>query len=257
MLILIAIGAHAFPCALLLRPRKRSPASISPSEGKHSTTAHDNMGLELEESHPQTLDIHTSTTSLHLFDNPKYLTKNDKNQGIRNHGNDNPPGSPVLELFKSMSFITLLFGCFCAGVGFFVTIAHLFARAVHAGISRNDSAFLMTCVGIGSLVGRGGHGVLIDRGLVRRDVVFIASFLLCALANFLNPLMDSFPTLSVFAVVFGVSNGVVSTLMFALIRLQVTAVQAPLALAFGTLVFAVSGMVGGVLAGRKISDRCF
>ncbi len=204
-----------------------------------------------------TRNICTSTSSLHLFDFPaeedrtsEHTKKSDVSSGDENITfRSKLSKSALFSLFKSPSFITLLSGCMCGGIGFFVTLTHIVARGVHAGISRNDAAVLMTGLGIGGLVGRAGHGILIDKHLVERDVVFMGSFIISALVNYLNPLLDTFPTLCVYTVVLGVSNGTVSSLMFAMIRLQVTPDQAPLALAFGTFVFAASGMAGGVLAG--------
>ncbi|XP_072024649.1 monocarboxylate transporter 13-like [Amphiura filiformis] len=277
MLILTALGAHAFPCAVLLRPRSKPRTSnrknvikVVSGETKirHEDT-YDNVEVCVDDVILQTRDITTSTTSLNQFDPPAKRNKSGADYSYATKGtngsatkytdgsvcNNNVTfgrklsNSPFFSLFKSLSFITLLCGCMCGGVAFFVTVAHLVARAWHAGIAKNDAAVLMTGLGVGSLAGRTGHGILIDKNLIQRDIMFIGAFVISAVINFLNPLLDTFSTLCVFAVIFGVSNGTVSSLMFAMIRLQVTDEQAPLALAFGTLVFAVSGMAGGVLAG--------
>lgn len=107
----------------------------------------------------------------------------------------------------------------------------------------------MSLIGVGSFVGRVGHGIVIDRGWMNREVLFTASFGITGLLSFINPFLDTFATLSVFSCLFGVFHGAANSLVFAMMRLQVAPSEGAAALSFGVLVLATANTIGGVLAG--------
>ncbi|XP_072021729.1 monocarboxylate transporter 2-like [Amphiura filiformis] len=100
-----------------------------------------------------------------------------------------------------------------------------------------------------SFVGRAGHGFVIDRKWVGRQTMFTISFGVTGVLSFMNPPMDTFRLLCAYSVLFGFNHGIANSLMFAMMKLQVSNNEAAAALSFGTLVFYVANTIGGVSAG--------
>ena len=232
----------------------------------------------MAELQPKTKEIYTSTTSLHMFDDmwspskrpsvlqqegskethqsntrTRYTLLSQLSTHIVNFGSFLKETYGVSALGKSVLYLVTLACSVTGGLGWFVTNGHLVARAVSAGISQNNAAFLITILGIGSFIGRAGHGVIIDKGWVNRQVMFTVAFGATGILSLLNPLLDTFVLLGVFAGLFGIFHGIANSLVFAMIKLQVARTEAAAALSFGTLVLACSNTAGGVVAGKSIT----
>ncbi|XP_072024647.1 monocarboxylate transporter 13-like isoform X1 [Amphiura filiformis] len=271
MLIQSAMISHMFVTASLLKPR------ISPKRAETLQTRpsfvhyHEETKTNINELNPDTKEIWTSTTSLHMFDNILISSKS-TTVLFREESTDKPVNTRwnllsnirsyisrfvsfvkvtygLSALFKSPLYMGTVTATLAGGIGWFVTSIHLVARAVNAGISQNDAALLITLIGMGSFVGRAGHGFVIDRKWVGRQTMFTVSFGVTGVLSFMNPLMDTFQLLCVYSVLFGFNHGIANSLVFAMMKLQVSNNEAAAALSFGTLVFAVANTIGGVLAG--------
>ena len=267
--------SHMFVCSALLRPR-RTPKASRPREPSQCFYISD---VNMAELQPKTKEIYTSTTSLHMFDDmwspskrpsvlqqegskethqnantwTRYTLLSQLSTHIVNFGSFLKETYGVSALGKSVLYLVTLACSVTGGLGWFVTNGHLVARAVSAGISQNNAAFLITILGIGSFIGRAGHGVIIDKGWVSRQVMFTVAFGATGILSLLNPLLDTFVLLGVFAGLFGIFHGIANSLVFAMIKLQVARTEAAAALSFGTLVLACSNTAGGVVAGKSIT----
>lgn len=279
-MILSAILSHLFVVASLLRPQRKPKRHVPPT-ASHEPALRVKANKEAGDISYETKEIWTSTSSLHMFD--KIVWYPSKSTVALYHKDVNEPSSldnPDVQqtkqrwslitffrstlssvvtflghtyglsaLSKSVLYVFTLLGSLAGGIGWFVTNGHLPARAVSAGISQNDAALLLSLIGVGSFVGRVGHGIVIDRGWMNREVLFTASFGITGLLSFINPFLDTFATLSVFSCLFGVFHGAANSLVYAMMRLQVAPSEGAAALSFGVLVLATANTIGGVLAG--------
>jgi len=122
-----------------------------------------------------------------------------------------PPGLTLRETLLTRSFRWLYLSTLAGGVPMFVPFAHLSASARDGGIADTEAVALVGLIGIGSLFGRFGIGVLADRlGRLRTlgvaEAMLGASFLIWAAA-------DGYLAFAIFAVVFGLSYGGIVSLL--------------------------------------------
>ncbi|XP_038045156.1 monocarboxylate transporter 13-like, partial [Patiria miniata] len=77
--------------------------------------------------------------------------------------------------------------------GMIFSMWHLFLipQGIELGFGDSPSAFLATYAGIGSLIGRLSHGLLVDLGLIKASTLFILAGLVFAVPNLLDPLAVS------------------------------------------------------------------
>ncbi|XP_072021740.1 monocarboxylate transporter 13-like [Amphiura filiformis] len=270
LLIQSAMISHLFVTAALLKPRispKRAETLQKPTVAHYHVEPKTNVN----ELNPDTKEIWTSSASLHMFDNNLASSKS-TTVLFHEESTDKPVNTKwnllsiirsyisrfvsfvkvtygLAALFKTPLYLATVAATFAGGIGWFVTTIHLVPRAVNAGISQNDAAFLITLVGTGSFVGRAGHGFVIDRKWVGRQTMLTVSIGVTGVLTLMNPLMDTFRLLCMYSVLYGFNNGIANSLVFALMKLQVSNNEAAAALSFGTLVFTLSNTIGGVLAG--------
>ena len=264
--------SHLFVCSALLRPRRAPKPKITPrpTQPKETSQCFHISDANLADFQPEAKEIYASTTSLHhQLKRPFVLQQEggkETNQNaysrtrctllshlsshIVNFVSFLKKTYRISALGKSMLYLVILVCTFAGGLGWFVTNVHLVARAVSAGISQNNAAFLLTLIGIGSLIGRVGHGVIIDKGWISRQVMFTVTFGVTGILSLLNPFLDTYFLLGVFAGLFGLFHGIANSLVFAMMKLQVAKSEAAAALSFGTLVLACANTSGGVLAGK-------
>ncbi|XP_072024646.1 monocarboxylate transporter 13-like isoform X2 [Amphiura filiformis] len=152
-------------------------------------------------------------------------------------------------LVTNIFYIATIIGSFLAGVGWFTTNGHLVARATTSGLPEDQSALLLTVIGMSSIIGRISHGVLIDKDIISREVMFVAAFALTSLSSFLNPISDTFWFLSIIAAIFGFGYGIGNSLVFATMRITVGTREAAAALSIGTLTQDSSNTLGGMISG--------
>ncbi|XP_072032470.1 monocarboxylate transporter 12-like isoform X2 [Amphiura filiformis] len=110
-------------------------------------------------------------------------------------------------LLKSFFFILILISYCLYGV-YIIAFHYLSARAVEAGISDLNAAYLVSAIGIGSLVSRVTHGYIIDHRILSACGLTSLSYLLCSIACAVTPLSDSYAFLMTVGIVIGVSAGV-------------------------------------------------
>ncbi|XP_072043371.1 monocarboxylate transporter 12-like [Amphiura filiformis] len=100
----------------------------------------------------------------------------------------------------------------------FGAITFLIPRSENAGIQKDKSALLMSCYGIGGMVGRIGHGILIDRGYITTASFFVIAIVTCSIEIFLIPILDNYAFLVCLSLLFGISSGIISSLCMVMPR---------------------------------------
>ena len=127
----------------------------------------------------------------------------------------------------------------------------LVPRAENADIKKEKSALLMSCVGIGGVVGRLGHGIIVDRGYVTAGGFFMIAMVTACIETCLIPVLDNFAFLVCLSLLFGVSAGIISPLCVIIPR-QVMSSNPELvtpAVGLSMLVATVGQSLGAILAG--------
>ncbi|XP_022110734.1 monocarboxylate transporter 13-like [Acanthaster planci] len=135
--------------------------------------------------------------------------------------------------------------------GMVYSMWHLFLipQGIELGFGDRPAAFLATYGGLGSLVGRLGHGTAVDRGLIKASTLLALSALLFAVTCGLNPLAtSSYTTLAIYAVVSGIAIGAIYPLCFVVMR-EITGDQQTSAYSWLFLSHGGGQLLGGFFAG--------
>ena len=111
-------------------------------------------------------------------------------------------------LFRNFYFDLLLISYLLQGLAYIIVIQYLPVRAVHAGISELNAAYLISAIGISSGVARLTHGYLIDYHILSASALTALSHFVSGLACALNPITDNYGVLVTLSVLTGLSSGV-------------------------------------------------
>ena len=146
-------------------------------------------------------DMETNTNA-----NDKHNRKNKTDQGVSfwNH---------ILkhfqvELFVEMPIFTVyqtIFALYAIGIATWVVF--LVPHGISKGIPAEKAVFLSTIGGLGTIVGRIGHGPLVDYDIIRDDRLFGMLSLMCGITFLVDPLIDSLAILCVLAFIAGTALG--------------------------------------------------
>lgn len=110
-------------------------------------------------------------------------------------------------LLKDVIFVLFVISNFCTSIGFNMPYIYLPDRAIEKGISPNDSALLVSVIGIANTIGRIVFGWMADRPWVNRLMLYNTALVICGVGTALSPLHDSFEWLVCYAVIFGAFIG--------------------------------------------------
>jgi MFS family permease len=166
-------------------------------------------------------------------------------------GGQAPAGLRLREALRTPTFRWMYASCVLASPSMFIPFAHVSAAARDAGIGEAQAVGLVGLIGIGSLSGRFGIGVLADRlgrplTLIVMQGALGASYLLWGLAG------GHYAMLAAFAVCIGLSYGGIVALLPAL-TMDLFGARA-VASIIGTL---YSGAAFGNLVGPWFAGRMF
>ena len=217
LFIMSAVYMHLILSAFMYRPRKKQKKTIINSELK-DLEENNNRQRSMSESIRKAFGIPS------LYINPHFL----------------------LTILSINAMSMTIFGC----------LIFLIPRAEEASVSRTKSAFLISCVGIGGMIGRLVHGIAMSRKYITMIRLFMIAMIKVTIEMFLIPLSDNYTFLIILSVLFGVSSGMLSPLATVIPR-EVVRLSSDLIMpAIGvSLVVATAGQsIGGLIAGKKISN---
>lgn len=157
------------------------------------------------------------------------------------------PGWTVREAVKTRAFLILFLMFFFAEVALVGIMGHLFTHATEQGLPRHVVSWAYGVIGVASLVGKVGAGVLSDR--IGRRVVFFLAFALKGTAFlFLIP-QASASYIFLFAVLLGLSYGGWTPLFPAILSDFFGLSSMGKIFSVLTLNFLFGGVLGPILAG--------
>lgn len=152
-------------------------------------------------------------------------------------------------LLENGAFVMYLLCAFCLGAAYFMPLTHLVNKAVVGGITKENSALLMSVIGGGSMIGRAGHGWFVDRRYISAQTLMIINIVFCGIEAFAYGLTDKYIVLVALSFLFGVNTGVVVPLTFVIPRLLVKPHQVPPVIGLTLLIHALGNAAGPVVAG--------
>ena len=137
------------------------------------------------------------------------------------------------------------------GIGYTSVMIHFVSSAVYAGIATVDAAFLLSIIGIGSLVGRLLSGPIINYNILKPVMCYFIVVFISGVSVILCPFILSFAGFVVFAAIFGVSSGMYKALNTVLIRLFVGADLLSTGVGIFMPYVGIGGIVGPIFVGKN------
>lgn len=110
-------------------------------------------------------------------------------------------------LFRNSVFLIFLLSNFSTLLGMNAPYVYLPDRSEEKGISKTDSAFFISIIGITNTFGRIIFGWLADRKWVNRIMLYTVSLVISGVITILNPLNDSREYLMVYSALYGCFTG--------------------------------------------------
>ncbi|CAH1271589.1 SLC16A4 [Branchiostoma lanceolatum] len=139
--------------------------------------------------------------------------------------------------------------CFL-GFGLFVSIVHITPRARLLGIEQYESAFLVSLISIGDLIGRFLSGFLPTNHRIRRLHWYILLVLATGISSLLSPFAKTYPALAVYCISVGLLVGAGLTLSMTLLADLVGSTRLSDGMGLMTLLMSVSIMGAPPIAGK-------
>ncbi|XP_038069855.1 monocarboxylate transporter 5-like [Patiria miniata] len=151
-------------------------------------------------------------------------------------------------LVRNTSYLITLVAAFLHGFSR-LGVVYIVPRAKSVGIDLDSSAFLLSIFGIGSFVGRIGHGWFIDKRYITGEMAYaLGLFIFCVTVS-LMPAFVVFIPLAILALLMGSAAGTSSSLVMVIVRAQVHQSDASGALGIMLLFAAIGNVLGIFVAG--------
>ncbi|XP_077977519.1 monocarboxylate transporter 12-like [Glandiceps talaboti] len=155
-----------------------------------------------------------------------------------------------LNLFvKSPAFCVICFAQLLEGLGFSMVTSHLVNRAFTSGISKFDSAMLLTYFACASLVARLTHGFIIYYEFVSPTRLLGIAIGTHGLAILLNPITNNYAVLATLACILGLSSGTYQPLIAVSMREQVGVEDTGVALGWDYFSMGIGFLLGPYFSG--------
>ena len=165
----------------------------------------------------------------------------------------------IPDLYTNFHFLSTIFTISTLSMAIFGSGLFLIARAEGANIDKSKAALLMSCVGIGGVVGRLGQGILIDRKCITMIRLFTLTIVTVTIEIFFIPVSDNYAVLVILSLLFGISSGVLSPLTMVVPREVVRSspdLTTP-AIGLSMLVATAGQSIGGLIAGKNFDIYIF
>ncbi|XP_078604193.1 monocarboxylate transporter 2-like [Branchiostoma floridae x Branchiostoma japonicum] len=136
------------------------------------------------------------------------------------------------------------------GFGLFIPVVHITPRARHLGIEQYQSAFLVSMISIGDLIGRLLSGILPTNRKFRHLHWYILLVLMTGISCLLSPLAKTYPALAVYCITIGLLVGAGLTLSMTLLADLVGPTRLSDGMGLMTLLMSVSIIGAPPIAGK-------
>ncbi|XP_028601459.2 monocarboxylate transporter 2 [Podarcis muralis] len=159
-----------------------------------------------------------------------------------------------LSLFKHRGFLIYLSGNVIMFLGFFAPIVFLAPYAKHKGIDEYSAAFLLSILAFVDMFARPSMGLLANSKYIRPKIQYFFSFavLYNGICHIMCPLAEDYTGLVVYAVLFGLAFGMVSSVLFETLMDLVGASRFSSAVGLVTIVECCPVLLGPPLGGMLV-----
>ncbi|KAF7246502.1 Monocarboxylate transporter 2 [Varanus komodoensis] len=159
-----------------------------------------------------------------------------------------------LSLFKHRGFLIYLSGNVIMFLGFFAPIVFLAPYAKHKGIDEYSAAFLLSILAFVDMFARPSMGLIANSKYIRPKIQYFFSFavLYNGVCHILCPLANDYNGLVVYAVLFGLAFGMVSSVLFETLMDLVGASRFSSAVGLVTIVECCPVLLGPPLGGLLV-----
>ncbi|XP_001199253.3 monocarboxylate transporter 13 [Strongylocentrotus purpuratus] len=216
-LIFSAIFANAVLCGMVYRPTPAERFNIDKLRAAHSQAQ--SSGFHLEKSSFSDQDKNMQDVSDHC---------NVKTNGVNPKGQGPTVTNKFVQLIRFFHFqllwsdrlVTLFFtSILFVSFGYYSSLVYLTPRAVNdLGIAKQDASYILSTMGISSMVSRVTHGPLLDRKIISVFHLAPISLTISGLSSLLNPLANSYILQHLLAISFGIGSGAFNGMAPMLIR---------------------------------------
>ena len=189
----------------------------------------------------------------------KETSKDDKEAPSTDANNSNQPTTSLwkelandfdLSLWRSWRFVCVALTGVGTGMGYNAAFIFVVPHADDVGIDKMRSSFLLSLVGIGSIVGRLVHGPLIDKRLVLPAHLSSISWGASAIIILIFPFVRTYSTMAILEALFGFFTGIAMPLIFVVLANSVGTHRASGAFAWWLLLEAPGSLIGIYLSGK-------
>lgn len=162
-----------------------------------------------------------------------------------------------LTLFKHRGFLIYLSGNVIMFLGFFAPIVFLAPYAKHKGIDEYSAAFLLSILAFVDMFARPSMGLIANSKYIRPKIQYFFSFavLYNGVCHILCPLAETYTGLVVYAVLFGLAFGMVSSVLFETLMDLVGAPRFSSAVGLVTIVECCPVLLGPPMGGKYGDDE--
>ena len=157
--------------------------------------------------------------------------------------------SGIPELCYTAHYPIVVFIAFMMGAALYCTIIYFASMVLQHGFTKRDSSLILSFFGMGSLAGRFIHGILIDLKYASTHATFFVSLIISSISLLLSPLMTKFALLAIFAVIYGITSGIISPLIYVIAREVAPAHLLAPVIGFTVLLLAAGNAFGTVAGG--------
>uniref|UniRef100_A0A8C5RZ32 Solute carrier family 16 member 8 n=1 Tax=Laticauda laticaudata TaxID=8630 RepID=A0A8C5RZ32_LATLA len=157
-------------------------------------------------------------------------------------------------IFKIRGFIIYTIAKFIMVLGLFVPTILLVNYAKDTGIPDKEAAFLLSIIGFIDIFARPSCGMLAGMKRIRPHVTYLFSFamLFNGLTDIFSARANTYTSLVIFCIFFGVSYGMVGALQFEVLMTIVGSQKFSSAIGLNLLIEAVAVLIGPPSAGRLV-----
>uniref|UniRef100_A0A8C6X733 Solute carrier family 16 member 8 n=1 Tax=Naja naja TaxID=35670 RepID=A0A8C6X733_NAJNA len=157
-------------------------------------------------------------------------------------------------IFKIRGFIIYTIAKFIMVLGLFVPTILLVNYAKDTGIPDKEAAFLLSIIGFIDIFARPSCGMLAGMKRIRPHITYLFSFamLFNGLTDIFSARANTYTSLVIFCIFFGVSYGMVGALQFEVLMTIVGSQKFSSAIGLNLLIEAVAVLIGPPSAGRLV-----
>ena len=156
-----------------------------------------------------------------------------------------------LSLFADLPFVLLLLVQFCGRFAYMGWLIYLIPHAIEKGVSPLNATFLASVAGVTNVISRAFHGIVVDRKIVTATQLLTFAALLAAGSLLVDPVLNSFETLTIASLTYGMASGIYFPISVVIVKDIVGLNKFANALGWSYGFGGIGRMLAGFLTGKE------